>query len=79
MVWTPEFESTLTLRRIYNENNDRFNKFKEEYDHLSMTPYSQGNGPAVVKRLRYLKEMMTRFKERMQKSNLEIIIRHLHK
>ena len=75
MSWSASLECSVTLKRVYNENIQRRNKFKAEYDRLSCQPYRAEDGEKVYKRIRYLKENMNRFQDRAHRAIIELAMR----
>ena len=71
MSWNPGLESSLTLRRIFEEDSTRLNKFHKEYTHLMFNAHQSPD----MQRVKYLKESMQRFRDRVGLSLYELSAR----
>jgi hypothetical protein len=70
-MWKPYLECTLTLERIWKESLQRGAKFEVEYGKLCERQCPEHK----IKRMRYLRENILRFKYRAQTAFLELATR----
>lgn len=74
-MWKPYLECTLTLERIWKEGLKRGAKFEGEYRKLCERQCSEPK----IKRMRYLRENIIRFKYRAQTAFLELATRRQYR
>jgi len=75
MPWNPGMDSSLTLRRIFKEDSARLKKVKKEYTDLLYGVY----WPEDMQRIKYLKDSMDRFRDRISRSLYELSARQVLK